>query len=587
MNTLDIDHAIEIAPRIWWVGHYLPGDDFQCHVYLIERGDQSVLIDPGSRLTFDNTLRKINEVTPFSNIRYFVCQHQDPDIASILPIIDRMITRKDAVVVSHWRAIALLKHYDLKMPFMCVEKKGWKLDCAGQILTFIFTPYLHFPGAFCTFDENSGLLFSSDLFGGFTENWTLYAKDESYFESMRPFHEHYMPSQEILLHGLTQLEKHPVRMIAPQHGSIIPEHLVKFMFNQLKSIDCSLYLMTKYSTDVKRLSDLNKMLRQMMNTMILHREFGTVAKELVKQIQSLLPVRGVEFFALTESGDFLRFCPENNFRGLEEPPPVECRAFFGLARDHWQNNYQGPFLRVHMSMCGDGISGHALVIPLFSPDLDVVRATAILHLNKDIQIDEETQMVLGQLSIPLGIGVEREVMYYGVDQERQKFYERSIRDPLTALYTRVYVNEMIDRLFDIHDRDSNALVVVAGFDIDHFKKVNDTFGHNVGDDVLRKVAQVLIQSTRRSDIPVRMGGEEFVVFFVGLSAKKTLEIAERIRMLVEALVFEGPMNNYKITISCGVAFRHQKESLLDVLKRADIELYRAKKCGRNQICVAK
>lgn len=586
MSQLNIDHAIEIAPRIWWVGHYIPGDDFQCHVYLIEHGDQSVLIDPGSRLTFDNTRRKIAEVIPFSNIRYFICQHQDPDIASVLPEIDGMVTRKDVMVVSHWRAITLLKHYDLKMPFLCVEKNGWRLELGGRILTFIFTPYLHFPGAICTFDETSSTLFSSDLFGGFTESWSLYAKDQGYFESMRHFHEHYMPSQDILIHGLNKLEKYSIQMIAPQHGSIIPEHLVKFMFSQLKNIDCGLYLMTKYSTDVKRLSNLNKMLRQMMNTMVLHRDFSTVAKELVKQVQSLLPVADVEFFSLTESGIFLRFCRDGDFHGTEESPPVECRAFFGLARNHWQNNYQGPFLKMEKPPSGGVFPNHALVIPLFSPDLDVVRSTAILYLREDVQVDEETQMVLGQLSIPLGIGVEREVMYYAVDQERQKFYEKSIRDSLTGLYTRVYVNEMIDRLFDLHDRDANALVVVAGFDIDHFKKVNDTFGHNAGDDVLRSVAQILIGSIRRSDIPVRMGGEEFVVFFIGRLAEKTLMISERIRKTVEALIFEGPMKDHRLTISGGVAFRRQKESLLEVLKRADTALYKAKNGGRNQIYLA-
>jgi len=69
---LDTSHAIEIAPRVWWVGHYLKGDVFQCHVYLIENGDQSVLIDPGSKLSFTQTLKKIEEVTSFSNIRYFL-----------------------------------------------------------------------------------------------------------------------------------------------------------------------------------------------------------------------------------------------------------------------------------------------------------------------------------------------------------------------------------------------------------------------------------------------------------------------------------------------------------------------------------
>lgn len=68
-DDLDPGRPVEIAKRVWWVGHYQPGDPFQCHVYLIEHGDQSILFDPGSALTFRHTLRKIEAVTPFSNIR--------------------------------------------------------------------------------------------------------------------------------------------------------------------------------------------------------------------------------------------------------------------------------------------------------------------------------------------------------------------------------------------------------------------------------------------------------------------------------------------------------------------------------------
>ncbi|MBL8250432.1 MAG: diguanylate cyclase, partial [Candidatus Competibacter sp.] len=127
IERADTDHAVEIADRIWWVGHRLKNDVFQCHVYLIEQGDQSVLLDPGSVLTFRQTLRKIEEVTPFSNIRYFVCHHQDPDITGALPLIDQLIDREDAVLVTHWRAQMLIKHYGIRLPFWLVDANEWKL----------------------------------------------------------------------------------------------------------------------------------------------------------------------------------------------------------------------------------------------------------------------------------------------------------------------------------------------------------------------------------------------------------------------------------------------------------------------------
>jgi flavorubredoxin len=107
----DLGHAVPLGDRVWWVGHHQQDDVFQCHVYLIEQEDQSVLLDPGSNLTFGRTLAKIEEIIPFSSIRYFVCHHQDPDIAAALPAVDSMVRRPDAVLVTHWRAQMLLKHY--------------------------------------------------------------------------------------------------------------------------------------------------------------------------------------------------------------------------------------------------------------------------------------------------------------------------------------------------------------------------------------------------------------------------------------------------------------------------------------------
>jgi len=218
---LDYSKPIEIAEDIYWVGYKIPNDPFQCHVYLIKNGDESVLIDPGSMITFPVTMEKITRITPLSNIKYIVCHHQDPDITGCISTLEKLIPRKDKFIVTHWRAQALLKHYQWETPFYLIEKNKWRLLLKnGRVLDFIFTPYAHFPGAFCTFDRKTKTLFSSDIFGGFTEEFSLFAKDENYFSSIKAFHEHYMPSKEILLNALIEIEKKDPEIIAPQHGSI-------------------------------------------------------------------------------------------------------------------------------------------------------------------------------------------------------------------------------------------------------------------------------------------------------------------------------------------------------------------------------
>ena len=127
-------------------------------------------------------------------------------------------------------------------------------------------------------------------------------------------------------------------------------------------------------------------------------------------------------------------------------------------------------------------------------------------------------------------------------------------------------------------------------DIDHFKRVNDTFGHDHGDVVLREVADVLAEETRRGDIAVRLGGEEFAVFFVGLTGEAAVEAAERLRAECSRRTRQpggssgGRSTATHVTVSVGVAERGPGEALAHVLRRADSALYAAKARGRDRVC---
>lgn len=588
-DAIDLRHAVEIGERTWWVGHYLPNDVFQCHAYLIEQGDQSALIDPGGYLTFPHVYQKVKEVIPFSHIRYFICQHQDPDIAGALKSIDTMADRsRDAVIVTHWRAKELLKHYDLILPFWEVEEHNWEINLGSRVLKFIFTPYLHFPGAFCTFDFSSGIMFSSDLFGGFVSKWSLIARDESYFEDIRLFHEHYMPSREILLHGLMKLEKYPIRLIAPQHGSIIPGRLVNFMLAKLKQLDCGLYALAKDSTDIRRLSFLSKTLRDITNTVIIYRDFRDIVNALLDIFRRTLPVTSIDFYACTSGKEILYFAPETRYRAVFSELPSYCKEVFDPDKPSWSEQNQYGYKKILLpakAISGTGsINEHSLLIPLFSPDRRAFHAAAILRLAHDVEITFDIEQMVEQMSNIFGIAVERECLYRMMDFEYRKFYELSIHDNLTGLYNRFYMEETLMRLFRIHDRNEKDTIVVAMFDLDHFKDINDTYGHLAGDEVIRKAASALTKSIRTSDLPIRYGGEEFAVFMLGCSIEDGVAVAEKVRCEINQLTFDGTLKGYRLTISGGVASRKQKESFADFLRRADMALYKAKNTGRNRVC---
>lgn len=590
-NIKDLSGPIEIADRIWWVGHYLEGDPFQCHCYLIEQGDQSVLIDPGSKLTFEHSLAKIEQVVPFCAIKYFVCQHQDPDVAGAMPIIDEMIERDDAVLVTHWRAHLLLKHYGLKIPFWLIDQNDWQLQLQDRLLRFVLTPYAHFPGAFVSFDVETAVVFSGDLFGGFGENHQLVAQDEGHFEVMRPFHEHYMPSKEVLGYAMLEIEALQPKLIAPQHGSLIPEFLIKPMISKLMNLDCGLYLLAYGDTDIHKLSRLNQTLKDITHTMLLSREFREIADRLTDIIGRDLPVSVLEYYALFVDQHILHFSPETRYQGVKARQSEETTQLLGKDRTQWTDwvdacgGIRGEVLK-KSEFCllnGEHSAGPALVIPLIDPDMGKIQAVAIIGLSEEIQVTGQLEQVMLQLTMPLTVAIEREVIYRKLDKERMKLYERSIHDPLTGLFSRIYMHDTVQRLCDIQDRKGSDPVAALLLDIDDFKQVNDTYGHNQGDEVLRQVSALILETTRDGDIPVRLGGEEFIIFVTAREKGPLLDSAERLRQQVAAMKIELLGGMVTVTISIGTAIRDYGEALESLIERADRALYQAKRNGRNQI----
>ena len=571
-RTKDFSQPVEISENIWWVGHYLENDSFQCHSYLIENGENSILIDPGSRLTFKQTLKKIEQIIPFTDIRYFIVHHQDPDITGALDMIDSLNTRDDTVILSHWRAMALLKHLDLKMPLLCVEKMNWKLTAGKRELKFIFTPYLHFPGAFCTFDPSTGSLFSSDIAGGFTEGFSLYAEDESYLESMKLFHEHYMPSREILASAVRKFRELPLKQILPQHGSIITGRLVPFILDHLENLDCGLYMLTQTSTEILKLSKLHRFMNDFMKTLIFHRDFNTTAKQLLDHIKNIIPATDLKFLIFSDDRKWQLLEEETGYRKTSYTPDKK------IIEVH--SDSSGKSDRKFYTLDNRNFT---VALPLKYQESEEIFAFALIGLTEKITIDGETQNILEQITQPLCIAVERELLQQKIDSEKQLFYELSIRDTLTGLYNRTFMNESIPRIFSHHDRGLLKEIALLMIDLDYFKSVNDTYGHNTGDTVLKRTAGTVQNCLRSGDFAVRVGGEEIAVFLIIENRENAEAASERIRKQIKSIDFSDCMGDRKQTASGGLALRIKGESAEDFFARADRALYTAKKNGRDRI----
>ncbi len=161
----------------------------------------------------------------------------------------------------------------------------------------------------------------------------------------------------------------------------------------------------------------------------------------------------------------------------------------------------------------------------------------------------------------------------------QQLSERSLKDPLTTLYNRRFLDEYIEK--NITPSTQLSVMMV---DIDHFKLVNDTYGHDVGDRVIVELAQLFKRVLKGSDLAVRYGGEEFVVITFGTTAKEALKIANTIRKEFAKIVFSTSHENFSKTLSIGISSHPQDSSSIhEVIKFADMALYIAKESGRDKV----
>lgn len=159
------------------------------------------------------------------------------------------------------------------------------------------------------------------------------------------------------------------------------------------------------------------------------------------------------------------------------------------------------------------------------------------------------------------------------------------RDSLTRLPNRQYFDERLLQELKRHQRYLHPLSVLM-IDLDHFKRLNDTHGHQAGDMVLEEVGQILMNSLRSSDVAARYGGEEFVVLLANTTEDQAWKLAERIREQIAGRRFHYKGKFFRITASIGVSFLHTGAFTrpADLLGEADAALYRAKNMGRNVVC---
>lgn len=200
-------------------------------------------------------------------------------------------------------------------------------------------------------------------------------------------------------------------------------------------------------------------------------------------------------------------------------------------------------------------------------------------LKNNFIMDVATPM-LGLFVSALSVGVYN---FVHISIERQNFFKMAVTDGLTGLYNIKYFKMLLETEIALAKSDPAKKFAIVMSDVDHFKHFNDTYGHQVGDLVLKEVANTLKVNVRSSDLVSRYGGEEMIVLLRGANLKDGLLVAEKLRSSIENAILKDEKNTYKVTVSLGVSTFTLGDNVDSLIKRADDGLYKAKETGRNRV----
>ncbi|MBF0458020.1 MAG: MBL fold metallo-hydrolase [Nitrospirae bacterium] len=256
--NLNYDHPLQVEEGIFWVGYYDQTTGVQCNPYLLTDGDESVLIDGGSRLDFSIVMSKIFETGLDPRlISTLIYHHYDPDLCASLPHLEEIINNPNLVVLSHSYNNQFIRYYSGRTPLTCVESLGFSYTLkSGRKLVFARTPYSHSAGSFVTLDKKSGIVFSSDIFGSYSRDWQLfhefdvecstckdsiacaYNKPICPMREIKNFHRTLMPCSSALTYAVELIHGLEPQIIAPQHGSILyKKEDIQRVVNVLSGLD--------------------------------------------------------------------------------------------------------------------------------------------------------------------------------------------------------------------------------------------------------------------------------------------------------------------------------------------------------------
>ncbi len=349
-----------------------------------------------------------------------------------------------------------------------------------------------------------------------------------------------------------------------------------------EALTCSEYSAPPLNT-IAELQEQNKKLRALIDVnsfITTSLDKRTVLKAILDQTRILLECENISVLLIDEEAKKLKFAVVTNEADMEKLDPIRLGMGEGIAGTVWKNGQpiliEDTCFDSRFSMLADRQTKYqtktVMAVPLVvnGQILGVLEAINKLNERNFNNFDLE---LFQKISIQSAIAIEN-----------AHLYDLAITDGMTKLFINKYFQRRLLESFRLSERYQTELSLLM-IDLDHFKRINDIYGHQMGDEVLIRTAEIIRCNVRSTDLPCRYGGEEFSVILNNTALDQAMIVAERIRQRVENMEVEFEDSIIKITISGGiVSFKsHQPKSSQDMIKKADLSLYHSKHQGRNQI----
>ncbi len=523
---------MNIIEQIYHVGDRKTIKGLECNPYLLIDGEEAILFDPGSIFDFDSVLENIKAIIDISKIKYIVLHHQDPDFCSSVTMFEKIGIQ--AKIITSWKTMTLIQYYGIKSEYYLLEEHGHELVLeSGRVLRFIPTPYLHFAGAFTTYDTKTRTLFSSDLFGAYTFNGTIFA-DDTYLEKMLAFHEHYMPSNSIIRPVMDVLSTYDISIILPQHGSIIKQNIYTYI-DALRNLECGT-LMTPIKKDLMASGGYLLIFND-----VIKRLLAIFSEDMVLDI----------FLSIDE----LTLDANNRIIEYRGNPAVLWNRIFNEIRAQkgmiWITSME-PFVRNIVTV------------------YEIQMPTVFEELIKSVDLENQRLLKMNQ----------------SLEQTINVVNERLIKNSITGLYNEVFLKALL--LEELQKENTRDIGILACLSIDDFSSYKLSFGIEEVNSALNNLAY-LLKEKLGGNVVFKLDSAEFGIYLKGYTRENVINKLEEVRMLIS----KSELFLRRLTVSIGIAFPDEIKidsssddmAITYYMELASKRLRGAKNKGKDQICI--